>query len=180
MVKFRGIQISLISQVDICRLPEYLCPPNVQPPNDTNLNPPNSPQYPVASCYVPIYPGSQIWLEYSVEGPHPPGAAYFFKLLVNGNEVTAWDCTAKHGFHGKMMYTLVYEGQNVLTGGSAIRRQVLKFGDDLIHSEQDQATLQDDCLQINVYRIEHRQRVRDLEEGLGRVNIKGVRPDGIW
>lgn len=99
---------------------------------------------------------------------------------MNDDEVTAWDCTAKHGFHGKMMYTLVYEGQNVLTGGSAIRRQVLKFGDDLIHSEQDQATLQDDCLQIKVYRIEHRQRVRDLEEGLGRVNIKGVRPDGIW
>jgi hypothetical protein len=178
MVKFRGIEVSIISQVDICRLPEYLYPPTALPLNDSLL-PPSSPQYPVASCYVPIYPGSQIWLEYTIEGPHPPGAAYFFKLLVNGKEVTAWDCTSKHGFHGKMMYTLVHEGQDAVTGKSAIRRQALKFGDELARSEQDPTVFPDDCIQINVHRIEHRQRLTDLEEGLGGVNIENLRPDGV-
>lgn len=178
MVKFRGIEISVISQVDICRLPEYLYPPTARLSNNSLL-PPNPPQYPIASCSIPIYPGSQIWLEYTIEGPHPPGAAYFFKLLLNGNEVTAWDCTSKHGFHGKMMYTLVHEGQEAVAGKAAIRRQVLKFGDELPHYEQDPAVFPDDYIQINVHRIEHRQRIRDLEEGLGSVNIENLRPDGI-
>ncbi|KAK5046841.1 hypothetical protein LTR84_007195 [Exophiala bonariae] len=181
MVKFRGIEVSLISQVDICRLPEYLCPPDVssQSPNEDNPLPPNSPQYPVASCHVPIYPGSQIWLEYSIEGPHPPGAAYFFKLFVNGKEVTSWDCTAKHGFHGKMMHTLVNEGLDAMSGHAAVRRQALKFGDDLPRSELGQTVMLDDCLQVNVHRIEHRQRIRDLEEAIGSVTVESVRPDGI-
>lgn len=98
---------------------------------------------------------------------------------MNGKEITAWDCTAKHGFHGKMMHTLVHEGQDIMTGNAAIRRQALKFGDDLLHSEQDQPVPLDDCLQVNVHRIEHRQRIKQPEEGVGRVHVESVRPDGI-
>jgi hypothetical protein len=77
------------------------------------------------------------------------------------------------------MYTLVHEDPNSITGKSAIRRQALKFGDELPHSEQDQTAFQDDCIQVNVHRVEHRQRVEVLEEGLGRMDIKDVRLDGI-
>ena len=93
--------------------------------------------------------------------------------------MTSWDCTSKHGFHGKMMYTLVHEGQHPVTGKPAMRRQALKFGDELSHVEQDQSVFHDDCIQVNVHRIEHRQRIRDLEEGLGRVHLEDTRPDGV-
>ena len=91
MVKWRGIEIAIVSQFDIRRLPEFRVPSNNDPfessppPNETS----------VASCYVPIYPGSQIWFEYSIEGPHPPKASYFFKIFHNETLLTSFDCTAK-------------------------------------------------------------------------------------
>lgn len=78
-----------------------------------------------------------------------------------------------------MMYTLVHEGHDAVTGKAAIRRQALKFGGELPRAEQDQRAFHDDCIQINVHRIEHRQRIKNLEEGLGRVHIDNPRPDGV-
>ena len=132
MVKFRGIEINIISQLDICKLPEFKHnPSSEQIHNDpfrttakgkaSSISPP--PIYPTASCAVPIYPGSQVWLEYTIDGPHPPNAAYFFKLIVNDVTVTGWDCTSKHGYHGKMMYNLVAEGRQIVQKtGFEIRR----------------------------------------------------------
>lgn len=181
MVKFRGIEICIISQFDICKLPEFEWRPEPRasdPFQASNMHE-NSPSfpYPTASCYVPIYPGSQIWFEYTVDGPHPPGAAYFFKMFVNGQSVIAWDCTARHGFHGKMMYNLVKEGTDPLTGESLVRRQALRFGDGL--EEGERSGLDEDLIQINVYRIEYRKRMRDLRQGLGLVDIDSNSADGL-
>jgi hypothetical protein len=88
MVEFRGINVSIVSQFDIRRLPEL---------SPRKLNDSFHHQGPVlcsddnsvASCYVPIYPGSQIWFEYSIDAPHPPDASYFFKMLYNKQVVTS-------------------------------------------------------------------------------------------
>ncbi|KIV89333.1 hypothetical protein PV10_08908 [Exophiala mesophila] len=190
MVKSRGVEICIINQSDVCRLPEfrYSRPPDPQyldsadqelkhagdqPPAST------SPHYPISSCYVPINPGCQIWFEYTVEGPHPPGVAYLFKLSVNDNPVTAWDCTEKQGYHGKMMYTLVYEGQHLVTGQDIIRSRYLKFGDELDHPYQEDKSFKEDCVQINVHRIEHRQRVKGLQPDRDPATVGSQRGDGL-
>ncbi|KAI1629185.1 hypothetical protein EDD37DRAFT_40008 [Exophiala viscosa] len=180
-MKFRGIEVCIISQFDICKLPEFHYPTPPQPADpfqvDSNHEPMIASPSPTASCHVPIYPGSQIWFEYSIDGPHPPGAAYYFKLFINGKVITAWDCTAKHDFHGKMMYNLVNDGTEPLTGGLAVRRQALRFGDGL--EDRQVGELDDDLIQINVYRIEHRKRIRDLVQGLGSVDVKSTTADGL-
>ncbi|KAL2418112.1 hypothetical protein ABEF95_001036 [Exophiala dermatitidis] len=197
MVKFRGIEVCVISQFDICKLPEFQYQQTNYPPPSLGADPfiqVDHNQYknkaeegqaqgqlqalccPTASCYIPIYPGSQIWFEYTVDGPHPPGAAYLFKLIVNGKAVAAWDCTARHGFHGKMMYNLVVEndGTSAEDGGVGVRRQSLRFGNGRGGSGSEQ-----DIIQVNVHRIEHRRRVRNLPPGLGAVELGGNRTEGL-
>ncbi|KAK7894900.1 hypothetical protein LTR67_005639 [Exophiala xenobiotica] len=180
MVKYRGIEICIISQFDVCRLPEFRYPSSPQPEDpfqvDGKTHSPSSTAYPTASCHVPIYPGSQIWFEYAIDGPHPPEAAYFFKLSINGKAITAWDCTAKHGFHGKMMYNLLNEGPDPVTGEGLVRRQALRFCDGIENRDRE---LDDDLIQINVYRIEHRKRIRDLQQGLGAVAINTTSAEGL-
>ncbi|OAL28428.1 hypothetical protein AYO22_02882 [Fonsecaea multimorphosa] len=173
MVKFRGIEIGIISQFDICKLPEfqYRKPSRVQDPFQVNYQQdggPSSVPYPTTACFVPIYPGSQIWFEYTIDGPHPPEAAWFFKLFINGKVVTSWDCTAKHGFHGKMMYNLVREGVDPDTGHAVVKTQALRFGDGL--EDRERGGRDEDMIQINVHRVEHKRRIRDLESGLGQVS----------
>ncbi|KIW73174.1 hypothetical protein PV04_01312 [Phialophora macrospora] len=170
MVKFRGVEINVISQFDICKLPEYAAtasndtdPFRTTDRSDDHL----APSYPTATCYIPIYPGSQIWFEYTIDGPHPAGASYFFKLFVNDATVTSWDCTARHGFQGKMMYNLVHEGRG------QVKRQALKFGDGIGDGQGE------DVVRFHIYRIERRVRVREIEEGIGRVNSHAPRADGL-
>ena len=164
MVKFRGIEINVISQFDICKLPEFAATTSAHA-DPFQVAP--QPSYPTATCCVPIYPGSQIWFEYTVGGPHPTGAIYFFKLIVNDVVVTSWDCTANQGFHGKMMYNLVSEGKRM------IKRQALRFGDGIGNGQGE------DVVQINVYRVEKRVRIKDIEEGIGKVNLKTAKADGL-
>lgn len=75
-MRFRGINIDVVSQFDAKRLAEYstarFCDGRV------------------AACYLAIEPGAQIWLEYSIDGPHPDKAAYSFKLLIDGQIITSW------------------------------------------------------------------------------------------
>lgn len=185
MVKFRGIEISVISQFDICKLPEFKHSKSSNFEQydrnpfqaDNKQKSPLALSYPKASCYVPIYPGGQIWFEYCIDGPHPAQAAYLFKLIVNNKVITSWDCTAKHGFHGKMMYNLVSEGVDPDTGRNVIKRQAIRFGDGLEDCES--GAQDEDVVQINVYRIEHRKRLREIEIGLGRVEITLSRADGV-
>ncbi|ETI28320.1 hypothetical protein G647_00769 [Cladophialophora carrionii CBS 160.54] len=170
MVKFRGIEVNVISQFDICKLPEFAATTfNHTDPFGIANRPENHapPSYPTAACYIPIYPGSQIWLEHTIDGPHPAEASYFFKLFVNDKVVTSWDCTAKHGFQGKMMYNLVHEG------GGQVKRQALKFGDGMGNRQGE------DVMRVHVYRVEKRVRVREIEQDTGRVNIGACRPDGL-
>ena len=164
MVKFRGIEISIISQFDIRKLPEFQFP-ETSPPDQAQTSPLNPKA--TASCYVPIYPGSQIWFEYNIDGPHPPEAAYFFKLLFNGRAVTNFDCGSKHNYHGKMMYNLMAQGRDE-KGDIRIIRQALHFFNE---PENGDSSQQEDVIEFSVHRIEHRKRVRELKDGIGAADI---------
>jgi hypothetical protein len=180
MVKFRGIEISIISQFDIRKLPEFRFRQQSPSPPDsfrpkTDLPSPSSKA--VASCYVPIYSGSQIWFEYCIDGPHPPAAAYFFKFLLNGKVVTSWDCTEKHDYHGKMMYNLTYEGEDLNNGAGNIIRQALKFASEIV--DDGQTTERKDVMEIRVHRIEHRKRIRDLTKEIDQIRVRSEPDDSL-
>ena len=152
MVKFRGIEVSIVSQFDIRKLPEF-SPPKCDPFNEgPSLQ---SDDNAVASCYVPVYPGSQIWFEYSIDSPHPPNASYFFKLLHSGQLITSWDCTAKHCYQGKTTYDIQYIGDDNSTGMPLVKRQAFKFSS----VNRKEVGPFEDCLEVSVHRIEHRQRI---------------------
>ena len=168
MVKFRGIEISIISQFDIRKLPEFrFRQPSPSPDCARHQNTTLSTKA-TASCFVPIYPGSQIWFEYNIDGPHPPKAAYFFKLLFNGRVVTSFDCGSKHNYNGKMMYNLVAQGRDDMTGEMKIVRQAVHFSSE---PENGKSGSQEDVIEFRVHRIEHRKRIRELKEGVGAVEV---------
>ena len=181
MVKFRGIEISIVSQFDIRKLPEFRRrQQSPLPPSDPRAaNSPHSvSSKAIASCYVPIYPGSQIWFEYCIDGPHPPGAAYFFKLLLDGKVITSWDCTEKHDYHGKMMYNLSCEANHPEFGGGInVARQALKFASEI--EEEVEPNREKDIIEIRIHRIEHRQRIRDLNKEMSRINITSKPEDAL-
>lgn len=149
MVKNRGVDVSIVSQFDIRRLPEFDGPQCEESGRNNAVN-----------CYVPIYPGSQIWFEYTIEPPHPPKAAYFFKLLVNGQTATAWDCTEKHGYHGKMIYMLEKTETPQAWPRTSVQRKGFRFcnQEDVDEGEEDSSS---NCLAVHVHRIEHRKRIRN-------------------
>ena len=180
MVKFRGIEISIISQFDIRKLHEFRFrqySPSPADPSSLANGPRPSSTNAIASCYVPIYPGSQIWFEYCIDAPHPEGSAYFFKLLLNGKVVTSWDCTEKHDYHGKMMYNLAVGGHDYETGTAQIVRQALKFGSEI--EDHNDTTEIKDMIEVRVHRIEHRQRIRDLSKLENQANFQSKVEDNL-
>jgi hypothetical protein len=112
----------------------------------------------------------QVWLEYFIDGPHPPESkGFLFKLFFDGRFITSWDCTEKHDYHGKMMYNLVCEEKNEVTGEAQMVRQALKFSDVDAEAEP---TEQQDVIVVGVHRIEHRQRVREIDVGFGQPDLR--------
>ena len=80
MPDLRGINVHAVSHIDAGRLPEY----GTAQAFDSDES--------STACYIPTIPGAQLWFEYSIDGPHPPDAAYFFKMLMNAQFVTGWVC----------------------------------------------------------------------------------------
>ena len=178
MVKFRGIELSIVSQFDIRKLPEY-SPRDSADPFQCGGPTLQSDNNAVASCYVPIYPGSQVWFEYSIDGPHPPNASYFFKMTHNSQVVTSWDCTAKHGYRGKTVYNIKYIGNDNFTGMPLVKRQAFRFSPTV----SNETSPFDDCIEIRVHRVEHRQRValHTPSNPAGDVQaVENTAGDGFW
>ena len=87
MVSFKGINVSIASSKDAGRAREY----NISPEIDHTYGL-------VTTCHVPLLSGTQMWIEYSIDGPHPPGALYLFKLLIGDHNVSSWVCARSAKF----------------------------------------------------------------------------------
>ncbi len=154
MVQYRGISISMISQHSIRKLPEYRRFISADPSSIDGHSIPFEKDSGV-SCYVPSYPGTHVWFDYSIENPHPPNAQYFFKLLHNGKSFTSWDCTAKHDYQGRTTFGLKYLGTHPQTGLPVVERQAFRFPNE----SSSQVGPFDNCIELRVHRIEHRERL---------------------
>ena len=153
MVNYRGISVSMISQHGVGKLPEYQ-PPTSTGPFRIDGATPGSERDSIATCYVPSYPGAQVWFDYSVDNPHPPNAQYFFKLLHNGEVFTSWDCTSKYDYRGRTTFGLKYLGDHPQTGHPVVERQAFRFSTEPARYSGPV----DNCVELRVHRIEHRVR----------------------
>lgn len=144
MVSFKGINVRVISQIEARRLSEYVSIADIG--TDT-----------ATTCYVPIYPGAQVWLDYWIDQPHAPGSAWLFKLFINRKHVTSWDCTAKDQYCGKVAYSL-HTAPYGLYGQHQAMQNSFRFGSN---STDLGASLA--LIELRVHRIAKRQRIRDVE-----------------
>lgn len=94
MPRHNGIRISLISQYDAKKIPEY-----------RNVNR-ASPSPEVVDVSIPIYSSSQFWIRYSCRLP-PQGSCiqyYYFKLYVAGQFQVAWGCGLQDKWKGETVF----------------------------------------------------------------------------
>lgn len=67
-----------------------------------------------------------------------------------------------------MMYNLVCEHKDEQTGAAQMVRQALKFSE--VDSDAEPAK-HEDAIEVRIHRIEHRQRVREVEVGFGQPGL---------
>ncbi|GAB7357994.1 hypothetical protein MBLNU230_g0161t1 [Neophaeotheca triangularis] len=121
MPTFRGIDVSLQSQFDALKIPEYL--PGSMPisekqspqsggsfsslkisPSNTTIR--HTP--PSVDLSIPAYPGSQFWICYACTPPAlDSGIRYFyFKILCKGECIASWGVGQRQDWCGKTMFVL--------------------------------------------------------------------------
>ena len=171
MPTFRSITTSLVSQFDICDVPEFTPPAAL---NDPFSTPPPSidTDRALVSVYIPIYPTSRFWLSYSISPPNPPKLLYYFKLYINGRSIVSWGCGADNDFQGRTMFGLFERIQidgNVRK--SYFERRLLCFGseDESVQNEIPKSL--SGLMEIKVFRSNGRKRIepeiKDYQSSLG-------------
>ena len=145
------------------------------------------------SVFVPNYPRSQFWPAYSIEGPHPPGLLYYFKLFLHGRHIVSWGCGEEDGYEGKAMFG-IFRHQS----GKRAESWAFCFGPDdrdvtpvRRGGLREQLDHSRDAMEIRVYRSRGRTRVPTelktfdgprqvkLPKGHPR-NVQGSRYDTPW
>jgi len=128
MPTYRSINIELHSQFDIETFPEYRPRPQKHyAENGISGSIPRFIDEKTATCsvYVPVLPGSQFWIGYSVSPPVPEDQQFLFKLFINGAHIVSWSTGKEHSWKGKMMFGL-YE-REFEDGKKRIEKRVLCF-----------------------------------------------------
>jgi hypothetical protein len=165
MPRYRSITIALHSQFDIETLPEYYPPPVAPFPSSHRVSSSTTPIPPLVddrtsttSVHIPVLPGSQFWIAYSVSPPVPEGQYFLFKLYIDGKQVMNWSTGKDEGWMGKTMFGLFESG----SGGNARRRIEKRV---LCFSGMDKdGKMRDGCVEIKVHRANARKRVdRELQ-----------------
>ena len=188
MPTYRSITTSLVSQFDICNIPEFTPP---AAPNDPFSTPPPLVDIhrSLVSVYIPIYPESQFWLSYSISPPNPPKLLYYFKLYINGRHIVSWGCGADDDFRGKTMFGLF---DSTRIDGNVRRsfyeRRVLCFTSEAETVQNGVSDSLSGLMEIKVFRSKGRKRIipetQSYQSSLGvqHGDKKGTKPradDGI-
>lgn len=109
MPTYRGISLELHSQFDIETIPEYRPRPQehyAERGLSGKVPPFIDEKSATCSVYVPVLPGSQFWIGYSVAQPVPEDQQFLFKLFINGAHIVSWSTGSKHNWKGKTMFGL--------------------------------------------------------------------------
>ncbi|EKD21068.1 uncharacterized protein L3040_000894 [Drepanopeziza brunnea f. sp. 'multigermtubi'] len=121
----RGIEISIVSQVELMTHPEFPHPESSQftyrspdlrkgPKADVDWTPPSASsdskadrflgRRSVVSVYIPSMPGKRFWLKYNVvEAAEIHSEWFYFKLHMNGRHITSWGTNTKSRPSGQVM-----------------------------------------------------------------------------
>jgi hypothetical protein len=165
MPRYRSINIALHSQFDIETLPEYYPPPVTPLPGPhriysltTSIPPLVDDRTSTCSVHIPVLPGSQFWIAYSISPPVPEGQYFLFKLYIDGKQVTNWSTGKENSWMGKTMFGLFESGH-----GSNTKRRIEKRVLSFSHMDKD-GKLKDGCVEIKIHRVDARKRIdRELQ-----------------
>ncbi|KAF2502703.1 hypothetical protein BU16DRAFT_554749 [Lophium mytilinum] len=172
MPRYRSIKLELSSQHGIQTIPEYVAPekpsPDASAPkllSDVHENKVREEPSSTCEVYIPTYPSSQFWFNYSIAPPIPPDlSCFFFKLFLNGMYMVSWGCGPEEGWAGRTMFGL-YERPEDEYGRKRVEKRALFFGGK---DDKGKEVHWDDAaafMEVRVYRAKGRKRVpRQLEE----------------
>ncbi|EHK15143.1 uncharacterized protein TRIVIDRAFT_228833 [Trichoderma virens Gv29-8] len=174
----RGIELSLVIQPDSVLLPEFPHPDAssvhvasvaeaARMVQEIDEMPPGleSPRIqktaPRASVYIPSAPGSQFWVQYSIHRHPEPPCYLFFKLLINGRNITS--CGIKPGttsgtitralFEPSDRWCLKQDGMLLKRSGIESRSFCFSPGPDAIAAADDGG-----LIEVQVFRAKSRRR----------------------
>ncbi|RYP47077.1 hypothetical protein DL768_006804 [Monosporascus sp. mg162] len=122
MPLFRGIDVCIIAgKPDGC-LNEYPHPDSVsvrlkkvalkdaENEGTSNTDPTPKKVNPRVSVYVPSPPGEQFWLRYAITQRPPPSKYIYFKIFMNGHQVSSWGINTTHNVRGSLSRALYKPG----------------------------------------------------------------------
>ena len=149
MPKYRGVEVKVASQITWLPLPEY---PSIES-NDTVSTTRNSESANTVAVTIPIYKGANFYFDYSVDGPHPPSAIYYFKLSYKDQDLVSWDTTDRVNWAGKTTMALQYIGNDPFTGQSVVQRNQFQF----TTNSSTNIHVNGEYMDVTMHRVEHRK-----------------------
>ncbi len=176
MPNYRSITISLLSQFDVLTIPEFPPPAVAKDPFATSPTLISSDQS-LVSVYIPTYPCSQFWLNYSIAAPHPPKAFYYFKLYINGGCVISWGCGEEDGYKGKTMFGL-YDSGEVYFGQRVVEKRILSFSSENGLVADNTVDDPKKVMEVKVFRSKGRKRIQPHVEDFH--NVVAAKTSTMW
>ncbi|KAJ5058164.1 hypothetical protein J3E72DRAFT_195958 [Bipolaris maydis] len=158
-----SIDITLHSQLDIEKLPEY----HPDPRDDYGVTGfmPKSFESKTSTCsvFVPALPGTAFWISYAVSPPVPNEHYFFFKLYIDGAHVVSWSTGKAEGWRGKTMFGL-FESPEDAEGVKKIEKRVLCFAPPMENDKHRVGMVdmfdETACVEIRVHRAHARKRIQ--------------------
>ncbi|KAF2635754.1 hypothetical protein P280DRAFT_522872 [Massarina eburnea CBS 473.64] len=165
MPTYRDIAVFLRSQFTSVPLPEYAPRPQEFSKDHGNVG--KMPalfddKSSTCSVYVPVRPGTQFWIGYTVHKPLPEDQVFFFKLFINGAQIVNWSTGKEEGWKGKTAFGL-FETADA-NGKKRVEKRVLFFAppDDALTGRGWSAVTdpldEKSVIEIRVHRAHGRKR----------------------
>ncbi|RYP04438.1 hypothetical protein DL764_004449 [Monosporascus ibericus] len=175
MPRFRGIDVCIIAgKPDGC-LSEYPHPDSVsvrlkkvalkdaENGGTSNTDPTPKKVNPRVSVYVPSPPGEQFWLRYAITQWPPPSKYIYFKLFMNGHQVTSWGINTTRNVTGSLSRALYKPGDrwkdkygNIDTSQVGIEARYFNF---MIGQDKKSAAEDGGTVEVHVYRANARRPI---------------------
>ncbi|CAK3883486.1 Hypothetical predicted protein [Lecanosticta acicola] len=144
MPSSRGISISLQSQYDARTIPEWPPPPTTSTAslgshnldhsaNNPDATPTDTTSANTAEAHIPIYRGSQLWINYTCPDPHDTSSAdtmyYYFKLLIGEQCMFSWGVGEEDNWSGRVTFG-IFDGGTDFEGRRVLEKRALFFPKD--------------------------------------------------
>ncbi|EMD60575.1 hypothetical protein COCSADRAFT_345868 [Bipolaris sorokiniana ND90Pr] len=158
-----SIDITLHSQLDIEKLPEYRPNPRDDHGITRFMPKPFESKTSTCSVFVPALPGTAFWISYAVSPPVPDEHYFFFKLYIDGAHIVSWSTGKAEGWQGKTMFGL-FESSEDAEGVKKIEKRVLCFAPPR-ENDRHRVGIMDvfdetACVEIRVHRAHARKRIQ--------------------